>query len=59
MLATYLADWLMAFHGRQLARHRALEHAAVVARALYTGSTMHYTLTPDLPRAEDSTRVEW
>jgi len=39
------------------ARHQALRHLAVVAQALYTGSTASYELVPDLPRMKDSTRI--
>ena len=56
MLSAIVAWWAYR-QGRQHARHEALRHLAVVAHALYTGSTAAYSLTPNLPREVDSTNV--
>lgn len=41
------------------ARKEAMSHLAAVARALYTGDTSAYQLTPTLPRQVNSTEVHW
>ena len=40
-------------------RTAATGHLRAVARALLTGDTSHYTLTPTLPRRDHSTAVDW
>lgn len=50
--------WALRKEARE-ARYRALQHLAVVAQALYTGSTAGYEMFPDLPRAKNSTDVGW
>ena len=54
-----IAAWWAYRQGQRSARRQAFRHLAVVAQALYTGSTAAYHLTPDLPRASDSTHVEF
>jgi hypothetical protein len=54
-----LVAWWAYRQGKQAARRQALRQLAVVAHALYTGSTAAYTLTPDLPRNENSTEISW
>jgi len=54
-----LVMWLVWHREKARARHEAARHLAAVARALYTGDTSAYTLTPDLPRVDDSTQVRW
>lgn len=54
-----LLTWLDRLHARRLARLAASRHLALVTQALFTGSTEAYTLVKDLPRAQDSTRIEW
>lgn len=56
---TWAIQWWAVLHARRVARHRALRHMAVVARAVFEGSTAAYTLVPDLPRHEDSTQVRY
>lgn len=51
--------WLAWQRDKAKARHAATQHLAAVARALYTGDTSGYTLTPELPRQPNSTQVEW
>lgn len=57
MLSAILAWWAYR-QGKTAARREAYRHLAVVAHALYTGSTAAYSLTPDLPREDDSTNVD-
>lgn len=59
VLGIWLAGWLDDRRAKRDARHAALRHIAVVAHAVYTGSTGAYTLTPDLPRAAESTEINW
>ncbi len=47
------------FKARQAVRLAATHHMAVVAKAVYSGSTEGYTLIDDLPRHENSTHVKW
>lgn len=47
------------FKMRQAVRIAATSHMATVAKAVYSGSTAHYTLMDDLPRHDDSTEVKW
>lgn len=51
--------WMAERKTRKDARHQAIRHLAVVARALYTGDTSSYHLVPDLPRHPDSTTIGW
>ena len=51
--------WRHRTKAKALARYQARRHMAAVARALFSGSTAHYTLHEDLPRDEDSSRVLW
>jgi hypothetical protein len=44
---------------KQDARRQAYRHMAVIAHAVYTGSTSAYTLVPDLPRSSNSSEVRW
>lgn len=53
-----IVGWWAYRQGQRDARRAALRHLAVVAQALYTGSTAAYELTPDLPRAENSTAID-
>lgn len=55
----WLTAWLASRREKRAARYAALRHMAVIAQAVYTGSTAAYTLTPDLPRKEESTEVQW
>lgn len=58
MLSALLAwSWWQERKAKTAARHQAWRHMAVIAHALYTGSTRAYELTPDLPREPDSTRI--
>ena len=57
MLSAIIAWWAYR-QGKAAARRQAYRHLVVVAHALYTGSTGAYSLTPDLPRVEDSTAVD-
>ena len=57
MLSAILAWWGLC-RRKQDARRQAYRHLAVVAHAVYTGSTAAYSLTPDLPREQDSTTVD-
>lgn len=59
VLGIWFAGWLEDRRAKRDARHAALRHIAVIAQAVYTGSTAAYTLTPDLPRAENSTEIAW
>ena len=59
VLGVWLGGWLESRRVKRDARHAALRHVAVIAHAIYTGSTGAYTLTPDLPRAENSTEIRW
>ena len=54
-----LAMWLAWQRDKARARQAATQHLAAVARALYTGDTSTYTLTPDLPRSSNSTEIRW
>ena len=56
MLSAIIGWWAYRA-GKSAARREAYRHLAVVAHALYTGSTEAYTLTPNLPRKDDSTTV--
>jgi hypothetical protein len=58
-MLTLFALWLAGLKAKRDARHAAIRHMAVIAHAVYTGSTGAYTLTPDLPRAIDSTEITW
>lgn len=51
--------WLALWRLKRLVRQRATRHAAIVAHALFSGSTQAYTLTEDLPREADSTMIRW
>lgn len=54
--------WLIVRHKMHHAQTRRSEpsrHLRAVARALLTGDTSHYQLTPTLPRRDHSTAVEW
>lgn len=54
--------WLTLRHDMQRARTIRSEpsrHLRAVARALLTGDTSHYRLTPTLPRRDHSTAVDW
>ena len=55
----WVVAWWAALHARRVARHRALRHMAVIARAVYEGSTAAYRLVPDLPRQDDSSQVRY
>jgi hypothetical protein len=59
VLGLWFAGWLDDRRTKRDARHAALRHIAVVAHAVYTGSTSAYTLTPDLPRQDNSTDIQW
>lgn len=52
-------DWWYRLQARRVSRLAALRHLAAIADALFTGSTQAYTFIRDLPRAPDSTRIEW
>ena len=58
-MLTILGLWLAGWRAKTQARHAALRHVCVIAHAVYTGSTGAYTLTPDLPRGDNSTEIEW
>lgn len=57
MISALIAWWAYR-QGKRDARRQAYRHLAVVAHALYTGSTSAYQLTPDLPRTDLSTAVD-
>ena len=59
MLRAWLTRWRADHAARTIARHRAIRHLAVVARAVYIGSTAAYELMPDLPRYQDSSNVDY
>jgi len=59
VITAFLSLWFARQCEKTRARHAASRHLAAVARALYTGDTSAYTLTPDLPRHEASTEVNW
>ena len=56
MISAILAWWAYR-QEKGMARRQAYRHLAAVAHAIYTGSTASYSLTPDLPRMDDSTHV--
>ena len=60
-LLTWLGGthWYYRFQARRMARIAATRHLALVAKALFTGSTEAYTLMDDLPREPDSTEIQW
>jgi len=58
VLSAIIAWWALRCE-KQAARRQAYRHMAVIAHAVYTGSTEAYTLTPDLPRSSNSTEVHW
>ena len=60
-LLTWLGcyQWYYRLQARRAARMAATRHLALVAKALFTGSTEAYTLMQDLPRVEGSSEVEW
>lgn len=59
VLGIWFAGWFSDRQQKREARHAALRHVAVIAQAVWTGSTAGYTLTPDLPRQDNSTEIEW
>ena len=59
MLIAFFSRWFTRNTARTIARHRAIRHMAVIAHAIYTGSTAAYELTPDLPRQVDSSNVDF
>lgn len=58
-LSLWLYGWWVERRRKTEARHTALRHMCVIAHAVYSGSTAAYTLTPDLPRQENSTHIQW
>lgn len=52
-----MKGWLARVLAKQRARQAAMRHAAVVAQAIWTGSTAGYSFDRDLPRVESSTEV--
>lgn len=58
-MIAWLTRWRADHAARTIARHRAIRHLAVIAKAVYAGSTAAYELTPDLPREQDSTNLDW
>lgn len=53
----WLRRWFAAFCHQQRTRQQATRHMAIVARAVWTGSTNHYNL--DVNRRDGSTEVWW
>jgi hypothetical protein len=58
MAAKVLKSWWARVWARHQARVAARRHLAVVAHALFTGSTASYELT-ELSRVDNSTEVDW
>ena len=55
----WLHEWWYRAQARRASRLAAYSHLAMIAHAIWTGSTHAYTLRADLPREPDSTRVIW